>query len=427
MKVGIINIGCFKNLVDSEWLMAKIEAIGPDVEFGRKDAESDILIVNTCGFTGDAEHDTLELLHSQAARKRNNEIGKLWVMGCYGQKRGEALRSDIPEIDAVFGNFHWADIIKRLGGEYTNSFQRKITTPRHYAYVKISEGCNQPCSYCIKPILNGPMQSRPIEEIVAECRYLQQTGIREIQIVAQNTTAYGLDIYHRHAIAELVKRISDIEGIDWIRIHYGYPLGFPTDLLDVMAERDNVCKYLDMALQHCSTKMLRLMRRGMSREQTEDLIKEIRSRVPGIYLRTTMMTGHPGETEADFEELVEFVKAQRFERMGVFPYSHQPGSYSDKHYIDDVPEDIKRHRALRLMDIQKQIYLERNNTLIGQDEQVIIDSILQDGTYLARRQYSTPMADPKVLLHSSLPLQTGSFYSVRFTGVQGRDLKAELL
>ena len=203
MKVEIINIGCFKNLVDSEWLMAKIEAIGHDVEFGRKDAESDILIVNTCGFTGDAEHDTLELLHSQAARKRNNEIGKLWVMGCYGQKRGEALRSDIPEIDAVFGNFHWADIIKRLGGEYTNSFQRKITTPRHYAYVKISEGCNQPCSYCIKPILNGPMQSRPIEEIVAECRYLQQTGIREIQIVAQNTTAYGLDIYHRHAIAEL--------------------------------------------------------------------------------------------------------------------------------------------------------------------------------------------------------------------------------
>lgn len=421
MRINVINIGCFKNLVDCEKLMKQLLMAGHDVVFGESNSLFDIAIINTCGFIGNADSDSLQLLKLYAKRKSECKIKELWVMGCYSQKRGEKLRIDVPEVDRIYGNFDWVNILVELGSKSLITHERTMTTPSHYAYLKISEGCNSPCSYCIKPKINGPLTSYDIKELVDEVRYLVKNGVKELQFVAQNLTAYGLDIYKEKRIAELVNRIADIDGVEWIRLHYAYPIGFPLDLLDAIRQRENVCNYLDMAIQHCNTKMLKLMRRSMTKEQLTELIVTIRDRVPGIYLRTTIMTGHPGETQSDFEELYEFVKEQRFERMGVFAYSHQSGTYCDKNYIDDVPQNVKIDRALSLMSLQSSIYESLNRTLIGTVENVIIDK--KDGEYyVGRSQYSTPMADPKVFISSKSNLTIGEFYNIKITSVCGKDM-----
>ncbi|MBO7239997.1 MAG: 30S ribosomal protein S12 methylthiotransferase RimO [Bacteroidaceae bacterium] len=426
MRINVINIGCFKNLVDCEKLMKQLLVAGHDVVFGDSDSHFDIAIINTCGFIGNADSDSLQLLRQYAKRKSECIIKELWVMGCYSQKRGEKLRIDVPEVDRIYGNFDWGNILVDLGSKSLISHERTLTTPNHYAYLKISEGCNSPCSYCIKPKINGPLTSYDIKDLVEEARYLVKNGVKEIQFVAQNLTAYGLDIYKEKRIADLVNRIADIDGVEWIRLHYAYPVGFPLDLLDTIRQRENVCNYLDMAIQHCNTRMLKLMRRGMTKEQLTELIATIRDRVPGIYLRTTVMTGHPGETQADFDELYEFVKEQRFERMGVFAYSHQSGTYCDKNYVDDVPQNVKIERALSLMSLQKSIYESLNGSLVGTVEKVIIDG-KHGEYYVGRGEHSTPMADPKIYISSNLNLNVGDFYNVRITGVRGKDINGEII
>ena len=422
----MINIGCFKNLVDCEKLMKQLLTAGHDVVFGESDSLFDIAIINTCGFIGNADSDSLQLLKLYAKRKSECKIKELWVMGCYSQKRGEKLRIDIPEVDRIYGNFDWGNILVDLGSKSLITYERTLTTPNHYAYLKISEGCNSPCSYCIKPKINGPLTSYDIKDLVDEARYLVKNVVKEIQFVAQNLTAYGLDIYKEKRITELVNRIADIDGVEWIRLHYAYPIGFPLDLLDTIRQRENVCNYLDMAIQHCNTKMLKLMRRSMTKEQLTDLIATIRDRVPGIYLRTTVMTGHPGETQSDFDELYEFVKGQRFERMGVFAYSHQSGTYCDKNYVDDIPQSVKIERALSLMSLQNSIYQSLNGSLVGTVEKVIIDEKLGE-YYIGRGEHSTPMADPKIYVSSNLGLNIGDFYNVRITGVRGKDINGEII
>lgn len=421
MTINVINIGCFKNLVDCEKLIKQLEPVCDKVVFGECNDYFDLVIINTCGFISNAENDSLAILRKYAELKKFGSIGELWVMGCYSQKRGENLRSDIPLIDRIYGNFNWYKIIDDLHGHYKETYERRITTPKHYAYLKISEGCNQSCSYCIKPILNGPLQSYDIQSLIEECKYLVSQGVKEFQIVGQNLTSYGQDLYGEKRIAELVNRIADVKGVEWIRLHYAYPLAFPMKLLDIIRERENVCNYLDMAIQHCSTKMLKLMHRAMSKERLVELITTIRERVPGIYLRTTVMTGHPGETISDFEELYEFVKQMRFERMGVFAYSHQEGTYNHRHYIDNIPRSVKEERALSLMRLQADIYKSINTLLIGTIERCIID--YRDGDYwIGRSEHSTPMADPKIYIPYSDDINVGSFYNVRITHARGKDM-----
>lgn len=426
MRINVVNIGCFKNLVDCEKLISRLSAAGHDVVFGESQDNYDICIINTCGFIGNADNDSSALLRKYALLKKQGFMNQLWVMGCYSEKRGENIRIDIPEVDRIYGNFNWNEILKVLDAGDSVTYERTLTTPGHYAYLKISEGCNSPCSYCIKPIINGPLTSYDMKDIVQEVKYLSGNGVKEIQLVAQNLTAYGQDIYRQKRIAELVNRIADVNGIEWIRLHYAYPIGFPMELLDTIRQRDNVCKYLDMAIQHCSTKMLKLMRRTMTKEHLTELIGTIRERVPGIFLRTTVMTGHPGETQEDFEELYRFVEEQKFERMGVFAYSHQSGTYCDKNYIDDIPQEVKIDRALALMSLQSRNYDSLNKSLKGSIEKVIIDSRTDQG-YIGRGEHSTPMADPKIFISSEYDLNIGDFYNVRITGSRGKDMNGEII
>lgn len=428
MRVHIENIGCFKNLVDSERLLFAIEQMGINVSFGQFHGFADIAIINTCGFIQDAETGSVALIRQYEMLKMQGMISQLWVMGCYGQKMGERLKAEVPEVDSVFGNFDWDDILIRLGHISMKDIGvwRHITTPSHYAYLKISEGCSRPCSYCIKPILNGPLKSISMERLIEEVKWLVKQGVCELQLVAQNLTDYGIDLYGEKKIAELVERISDIPGVEWIRLHYAYPIGFPSRLLDVIRERNNVCKYLDMALQHCNPEILRLMRRSMSKEELVSLLSEIRNAVPGIFLRTTFMVGFPGETDEMFDELCTFVKNQKFERMGVFRYSAQTGSYSYKNYNDTVPESVKTLRALTLMNIQNEKYHLLNTSLVGTVQKVIVDSFC-NGEYHCRTEHSTPMADPKIITDSKYPLKIGSFQMVRITESIGKDMRGIIL
>lgn len=421
MKVNIVNIGCFKNLVDCELLMWQLRSSGVVVEFGNTEVNADIVVVNTCGFISDAETDSLNEIQKLVKLKRQGIIGQVWVMGCYGEKMKTDIVKNIPEVDRVYGNFNWHLIVKEIcNQDWIKSDNRIISTPNHYAYIKISDGCNMPCSYCIKPILNGALKSRPIEAIVKECEELAKAGVKELQIVSQNTTEYGRDLYHKQRISELIERLSDIDGIEWIRLHYAYPVNFPKSLLDVISSKRNVCNYIDMAIQHCNEEMLRKMRRAMSKSRLTDLLDEIKSR--GISIRTTVMTGHPGETEEMYQELKEFVLTQQFDRMGVFPYSHEALSYSGIHYIDDIPERIKRERALELMVIQKNIYARHNSEMVGKRIKIIIDGKNSDGDYVGRPENSTPVADPKIIVKSSNMLIKGNFYETIITRSLGKDM-----
>ena len=418
-KVDIITLGCSKNLVDSEQLMRQFAANGYKIEHDPHKINGEIVVVNTCGFIGDAQAESIEMILDLGEAKKQGKIGKLFVMGCLSERFMNDLVQELPEVDKFYGKFNWKELITDLGKSYHSELahERILTTPKHYAYLKIGEGCNRTCSYCSIPIITGAYQSRPMEELEQEVRSLVKQGVKEFQFIAQDLTFYGVDLYKKMMLPELVERISDISGVEWIRLHYGYPTHFPMDLLRVMRERDNVCKYMDIALQHISDNMLKLMRRNISKEQTYDLIRRMREEVPGIHLRTTLMVGHPGETDQDYQELVDFTKEIRFERMGAFAYSHEEGTYAFKNYKDEIPEDVKQDRLDYLMRIQERISADVNNSKIGNTYKVILDRE-EDDFYIGRTEYDSPEVDPEVLITKDRELVPGNFYNVEIEDAQ---------
>lgn len=427
-KVDIITLGCSKNLVDSEQLMRQFVANGYTVEHDPHKINGEIVVVNTCGFIGDAQEESINMILELGEQKQKGRIGKLFVMGCLSERFLKDLEKELPEVDRFYGKFNWKELISDLGKSYHQELatERVLTTPRHYAYVKIGEGCNRTCSYCSIPIITGAYQSRPMDEIVDEVRGLVAQGVKEFQMIAQDLTFYGLDRYKRMALPELVERVSDIPGVEWIRLHYGYPSHFPYDLLPVMRERDNVCKYMDIALQHISDPMLRMMRRNITKAETYELLERMRREVPGIHLRTTLMVGHPGETEQDFEELIRFVKDIRFERMGAFAYSHEEGTYAYQHYKDEIPQEVKQDRLDYLMRVQEGISADVNASKVGQTFRVIVDREEED-FYVGRMQYDSPEVDPEILISKDTPLSPGSFYQVKVIDAQAFDLYGKVL
>lgn len=427
-KVNIITLGCSKNLVDSEQLMRQFVANGYTVEHDPHKINGEIVVVNTCGFIGDAQEESINMILELGEQKQKGRIGKLFVMGCLSERFLKDLEKELPEVDRFYGKFNWKELISDLGKSYHQELatERVLTTPRHYAYVKIGEGCNRTCSYCSIPIITGAYQSRPMDEIVDEVRGLVAQGVKEFQMIAQDLTFYGLDRYKRMALPELVERVSDIPGVEWIRLHYGYPSHFPYDLLPVMRERDNVCKYMDIALQHISDPMLRMMRRNITKAETYELLERMRREVPGIHLRTTLMVGHPGETEQDFEELIRFVKDIRFERMGAFAYSHEEGTYAYQHYKDEIPQEVKQDRLDYLMRVQEGISADVNASKVGQTFRVIVDREEED-FYVGRTQYDSPEVDPEILISKDTPLSPGSFYQVKVIDAQAFDLYGKVL
>lgn len=427
-KVDIITLGCSKNLVDSEQLMRQFVANGYTVEHDPHKINGEIVVVNTCGFIGDAQEESINMILELGEQKQKGRIGKLFVMGCLSERFLKDLEKELPEVDRFYGKFNWKELISDLGKSYHQELatERVLTTPRHYAYVKIGEGCNRTCSYCSIPIITGAYQSRPMEEIVDEVRGLVAQGVKEFQMIAQDLTFYGLDRYRRMALPELVERVSDIPGVEWIRLHYGYPSHFPYELLPVMRERDNVCKYMDIALQHISDPMLKMMRRNITKAETYELLERMRREVPGIHLRTTLMVGHPGETEQDFEELIRFVKDIRFERMGAFAYSHEEGTYAYQHYKDEIPQEVKQERLDYLMRVQEGISADVNASKVGQTFRVVVDREEED-FYVGRTQYDSPEVDPEILISKETPLSPGSFYEVKVIDAQAFDLYGKVL
>ena len=424
-KVDIITLGCSKNLVDSEQLMRQFVANGYTVEHDPHKINGEIVVVNTCGFIGDAQEESINMILELGEQKQKGRIGKLFVMGCLSERFLKDLEKELPEVDRFYGKFNWKELISDLGKSYHQELatDRVLTTPRHYAYVKIGEGCNRTCSYCSIPIITGAYQSRPMDEIVDEVRGLVAQGVKEFQMIAQDLTFYGLDRYKRMALPELVERVSDIPGVEWIRLHYGYPSHFPYDLLPVMRERDNVCKYMDIALQHISDPMLKMMRRNITKAETYELLERMRREVPGIHLRTTLMVGHPGETEQD---LIRFVKDIRFERMGAFAYSHEEGTYAYQHYKDEIPQEVKQDRLDYLMRVQEGISADVNASKVGQTFRVIVDREEED-FYVGRTQYDSPEVDPEILISKDTPLSPGSFYQVKVIDAQAFDLYGKVL
>ncbi|CAK7064988.1 MAG: Ribosomal protein S12 methylthiotransferase RimO [Petrimonas sp.] len=422
-RIDVITLGCSKNLVDSELLMRQLVANGYTVEHDPADPKGDIAVINTCGFIGDAKEESVNMILEFAEAKKTNRLKKLFVMGCLSERYMNELQNEIPEVDKFYGKFAWKNLISDLGKSYYKDleFDRSLSTPPHYAYVKISEGCDRTCSYCSIPIMTGKYKSRPLEEIEEEVRRLVSQGVREFQLIAQDLTYYGLDRYKQMRLPELVERVADIKGADWIRLHYAYPAHFPIELLRVVRERENVCNYLDIALQHISDNMLGRMRRNITKQQTIDLIARFREEVPGIHLRTTMMVGHPGETEQDFEELLEFVRETRFERLGAFPYSHEEDTYCDNNYTDDVPPGLKQERMNVLMDVQESIAVTINESKVGKTLKVIIDREDPD-YYVGRTEFDSPEVDGEVLIEKQSPLRTGEFYEVKITSAMPFDL-----
>lgn len=422
-RIDVITLGCSKNLVDSEKLMKQLEVYGYTLAHNPDVVEGEVVVINTCGFIGDAKEESINMILEVCELKARKRVRKVFVMGCLSERYMAELGEEIPQVDKYYGKFDWVNLIKDLKGEEaTCNLERVQTTPSHYAYVKISEGCDRTCAYCAIPIITGRHVSRPMEEIVEEVHLLVSKGVSEIQLIAQDLTYYGVDLYKRQCIAELVERIADVEGVKWVRLHYGYPTHFPMDLLRVMRERDNVCKYLDIALQHVSTKVLKNMRRNITKEETIELLQTIRREVPGIYLRTTLMVGFPGETEEDFEELVQFTKDMRFERMGAFAYSEEEGTYAAEHFEDAIDDDTKQARLSRLMRIQQRIAEEVSAASIGKTLQVVIDR--EEGEYyVGRTEFDSPEVDPEVLLlKADNKVEIGQYYMVEITGADEFDL-----
>ena len=440
--VDFITLGCSKNLVDAERLMRELEASGWKCVHDAEDPKGEVCVINTCGFIGDAKEESINMILQMAERKKKGKLRKLIVMGCLSERYRAELEEELPEVDAYYGKFDFLELTKELGIQNSKlkidgcaSYERKLTTPKHYAYLKISEGCNRMCSYCAIPLITGRHTSRPMEEILEEVRWLVQQGVKEINVIAQDLSSYGLDTDRRHLLPELIDKMAQVPGVEWIRLHYAYPTDFPEELLDVIANHPNVCKYLDIALQHCTDHMLGLMRRHITRAEQDALIRKIREKVPGICIRTTLLVGHPGETEEDFEELKQWVKEMRFERMGCFAYSDEEGTYANTHYKDDIPQEVKDKRVEELMAIQQEISGELMQQFTGKTERVIIDR--EEGDYfVGRTQYDSPEVDCEVLIDrkkalSNTPgnaerIKTGEFADVKITKAEEFDLYGEL-
>lgn len=424
--IDVITLGCSKNLVDSEKLMRQLEANGYKVTHDAEAPNGEIAVINTCGFIGDAKEESINMILEFCQAKEEGKLKKLYVMGCLSERYLKELGEEIPQVDKFYGKFNWDELLADLGKAYHPelNLERKLTTPSHYAYLKISEGCDRHCSYCAIPIITGHHVSRPMEEIVEEVRMLVARGVKEFQVIAQELTYYGLDLYHKQMLPELVERISDVPGVEWIRLHYAYPANFPEDLFRVMRERENVCKYMDIALQHISDRMLQMMHRHVDKQQTYELLARFRSEVPGIHLRTTLMVGHPGETEEDFAELLDFVREAKFDRMGAFAYSEEEGTYSATHYKDEIPAEVKQARLDKLMALQQKISAELTARKIGQAFKVVIDRIEGD-YYVGRTEFDSPEVDPEVLVPvSNGELEIGSFYWMKVTDTDDFDLYA---
>ncbi|GAF02677.1 30S ribosomal protein S12 methylthiotransferase RimO [Saccharicrinis fermentans] len=427
-KIDVVTLGCSKNLVDSESLIKQFEAGGFSVAHDSPSPKGDIAIINTCGFIGDAKEESIETILNFVEAKKRGKVKKLFVMGCLSERYSQQLKEELPEVDAIYGKFDWKQIVEDLGQTYRADLinERSLTTPGHYAYFKISEGCNRSCSYCAIPLITGKHRSKPMEQLIQEAEGLAAQGVKELQVIAQDLSFYGLDIYKQMRLAELVHQVADVDGIDWVRLHYAYPAGFPYNLLKVMNEHPNVCNYLDIALQHVSDHMLQIMRRNVSKAETYKLIERMRKDVPGIHLRTTMITGHPGETEQDFKEMLAFVKEMRFERLGVFPYSHEEDTHAYRNYKDDVPQELKQERADAIMEAQEQISREINEAKVGNTMKVIIDR-KEDDYYVGRTEFDSPEVDPEVLIPiEGNKAEVGTFYKVKITGAESYDLFGEL-
>ena len=434
--VDFITLGCSKNLVDAERVMRQLETAGWTCVHDAEDPKGEICVINTCGFIGDAKEESINMILQMAERKKKGQLRQLIVMGCLSERYRAELEAELPEVDAYYGKFDFMGMVENLSipnnlsnrnNQKCAAYERSLTTPRHYAYLKISEGCNRMCSYCAIPLITGRHTSRPKQEILDEVRWLVSQGVKELNVIAQDLSSYGLDLEKRHLLPELVDEMAQIEGVEWIRLHYAYPTDFPEELLDVMAKHANVCKYLDIALQHCTDHMLSLMRRHITRAEQDALIRKIREKVPGICIRTTLLVGHPGETEEDFEQLKAWVKEMRFERMGCFAYSDEEGTYANKHYKDDIPQEIKDARVAELMAIQQQISAELMAQKVGTTQRVIIDR--KEGDYwIGRTQYDSPEVDCEVIITVSgerLPV-IGDFYDVQITKAEEFDLYAIL-
>lgn len=423
-QIDFITLGCSKNLVDSEILMRQFEANGYKCTHDSKNPQGEIVVINTCGFIGDAKEESINTILEFADAKEKGGLRKLFVMGCLSQRYKAELEKEIPQVDKYYGKFDYKQLLSDLGKAEVPSCagKRHLTTPHHYAYVKISEGCNRHCAYCAIPLITGRHVSRPKEEILAEVKELVDGGVKEFQIIAQELTYYGVDIDGKQHIADLVSDMADIHGVKWIRLHYAYPTNFPYELLDVMRDKPNVCKYLDIALQHISDNMLSAMRRHITKAETYEMINRIRREIPDIHLRTTLMVGFPNESDEDFEELMEFVEWARFERMGAFAYSEEEGTYSAMHYMDNVSQEVKQSRLSRIMALQQKISLEIAESKIGKEFKVVIDRKEGD-YYIGRTEYSSPEVDPEVLIHmDGRKLRIGAFYNVKITDAEEFDL-----
>ena len=427
--IDILTMGCSKNLVDSERLMAQLSHAGYTVHHDPDVCEGEICIVNTCGFIGDAKEESINVILEQGQRKSDGKLGRLYVMGCLSQRYLGELKAEIPEVDGWYGKFDWTKLIEDLGHAWDRTLtpNRTITTPSHYAYIKISEGCNRHCSYCAIPIITGAHVSRPMEEILDEVQQLVANGVKEFNVIAQELTFYGVDLYHKRAIAELIDKMANIEGVEWIRLHYGYPADFPWELLDVMRRHDNVCKYLDIALQHIADPVLTAMRRHITKEETYAFVERLRRELPEICIRTTLMVGHPGETEEGFEELLEFVRWARFDRMGAFAYSEEEGTHSAMAYEDSIPDDVKQARLSKLMRVQQRIADELQEEKIGKIMKVVFDRI--EGDYLiGRTEFDSPEVDPEVLVPvGDQNNMIGRFFNVEITSAESFDLYGRIV
>ena len=456
-EIDIITLGCSKNLVDAERLMRQLELAGYRCVHDSADPKGEIAIINTCGFIGDAKEESIDIILQFAERKTKRKLRKLYVMGCLSQRYREELPVEIPEVDKWFGKFDYMGIVNEVKGERLEEhpttqvslgtplvkgerlkvkgedYERKLTTPKHYAYLKIAEGCNRFCSYCAIPLITGKFTSRTMEDILAEVRWLVSEGVKEFNVIAQDLSSYGLDLYGEHRLAQLVDEMAQIAGVEWIRLHYTYPTDFPYDLLPVMAKHKNVCKYMDIALQHCSDNMLKKMHRHITRAEQDAVIARIRKEVPGICIRTTLLVGHPGETEEDFNELCEWVKTMKFERMGAFAYSEEEGTYAAKHYIDDIPQEEKERRVETLMALQQEISSEILSRMVGTEQRVVIDREEAE-YYVGRTQYDSPEVDCEVLIEKGTrsqeqgakTLKTGEYYTVTIIKSEDFDLYATL-
>ncbi|HTH82107.1 MAG TPA: 30S ribosomal protein S12 methylthiotransferase RimO [Mucilaginibacter sp.] len=428
-RVNVVTLGCSKNIYDSEILMGQLKGNAFDVVHeAEKVGKDDIIVINTCGFIDNAKQESIDTILQYSELKDQGKVGKVIVTGCLSERYKPELEAEITNVDAYFGTNDLQNLLSSIGANYKHELigERLLTTPSHFAYFKIAEGCNRPCSFCAIPLMRGKHLTTPIEDLVKEAQKLAKNGTKELILIAQDLTYYGLDLYGKRNLDELLRRISDVNGIEWIRLQYAYPSGFPMEILDVMNERDNICKYMDMPLQHISDNMLKSMRRGITKQKTIDLVNEIRDRVPGIAMRTTLITGYPGETEQDFEEMKQWVEETKFDRLGCFTYSHEEKTYAHS-LVDDVPEEVKQDRADAIMEIQQEISFEKNQEKIGNTYKVLIDK-KDDAYFIGRTEYDSPEVDNEVLIDASVDYATvGSFVNVKIDTAEDFDLYGHIV